>query len=305
MNFFELLDSGTMTIVPTEFYFKSFDESFEMHMHSHVNFEFMYAESGNFTVSVLENGEQTDYEVFEGGLIFIQTELPHKLVITKSVKICNLELMQTQMPVDCKIRICPTLNSFEIFQQMKKNAQNVLVLNDTENILTTMLKIHSILKVHYNEDERFYQLQALLLSLFIDIGKCYYNSKYNVDDLYVSKILRIINKNLAADLSARAIASKLKISESYLFRLFKKKINCTLTYYVNQIRIEKAKQLLAKTTHPIVNIGAEVGYNNRQYFCKVFSAFTGLSPQQFRKKLKKSEYTMALQGKAQTFWDEL
>ena len=43
----------------------------------------------------------------------------------------------------------------------------------------------------------------------------------------------------------------------------------------NQVRIEKAKQLLLKTSHPIVNIGAEIGFNNRQHFCKVFSAFTG------------------------------
>ncbi len=305
MNFFEVLDSNAFTLVPVEFYFKSFDETFSMPMHSHANFEFMYAESGNFTVSVFENGEQQDYEVFEGGFIFIHTQLPHKLVISKPVKICNLELAQAALPPDCKIQICPILNSFEIFRQMKKNAQNVLVLNDTENLLQSMLKIHQILKVRLYPEAHFFQLQALLLSLFIDIGKCYYNSKYNVDDLYVSKILRIINKNLAADLSAKTIASKLKISESYLFRLFKNKIHCTLTYYVNQIRVEKAKQLLAKTDHPIVNIGAEVGYNTRQYFCKVFSSFTGLSPMQFRKKLKKSEYTMAIQGKTQTFWDDL
>lgn len=305
MNFFELLDSSSLTIVPTEFYFKSFDESFSMHLHSHENFEFMYAESGNFSVSALENGEQQNYEVFEGGFIFIHAQLPHKLVVTKPVKICNVELTVSPLPSDCKIQICPILNSFPIFQHMKKNARNVLVLNDTENILTTMLKIHQILKMYTSAEPQFFQLQALLLSLLIDVGKCYFNSKYNVDDLYVSKILRIINKNLAADLSAKSIASKLKISESYLFRLFKKKVHCTLTYYINQIRVEKAKQLLTKTDHPIINIGAEVGYNNRQYFCKVFSSFTGLSPMQFRKKLKKSEYTMALQGKTQTFWDEL
>ena len=304
MYFFDLLDSESETIVPVEFYFKSFDQDFSMQMHSHDNYEFMYAESGNFCVSVIENGETVEYDVFEGGFIFILSPLPHKLVVTEPVKICNLELAHKPLPQDCMLRLMPILSSFECIQQIKEGGQKVVVLNDTENLLTTMLRIHQILKTKFDTPERFYQLQAQVLSLFIDLGNCYYNSKYNIDDLYVFKILRLIHKNIAANLSPKKIAAKLKISESYLFRIFKKKINCTISYYVNQIRIEKAKQLLAKTDHPVVNIGAEVGFNNRQYFCKTFSAFTGLSPTEYRKLQKKSEYTIALQDKAQTFLED-
>ena len=73
----------------------------------------------------------------------------------------------------------------------------------------------------------------------------------------------------------------------------------------NQVRIEKAKRLLLKTSHPIVNIGAEIGFNNRQHFCKVFSAFTGMSPSEYRKQQKESEYTMLFDQKVQTFFEEL
>lgn len=304
MNFFDLLDAESETLVPVEFYFKSFDKDFTMQAHSHENYEFMYAESGNFCVSVIENGESVEYNVYEGGFIFILSPLPHRLIVTEPVKICNLELARKPLPQDCKLHLLPILSSIESFQQMRKGGQKVVVLNDTENLLTTMLKIHQILKTRFDTPERFYQLQSQVLSLFIDLGSCYYNSKYNTDDLHVSKILRLIHKNIAANLSPKKIAAKLKISESYLFRIFKKKINCTLSYYINQIRIEKAKQLLVKTDHPIFNIGMEVGFNNRQYFCKTFSAFTGLSPAEYRKRQKKSEYTIALQDKAQTFLED-
>lgn len=304
LDFFDLFESETETLIPVEFYFKSFDETFSMQLHMHENYELMYAESGNFTVTTTENDEPVDYNVYEGGFIFIHSQIPHKLVVNEHVKICNLEFARKSLSADCKLKIFSVINTLESFCQIKKGAQKVIVLNDTENLLATITKIHQILKTYFDTQERFYQLQSLVLSMFIDIGNCYTKSKYNVDDLYVSKILRLIHKNIAANLSPKNIAAKLKISESYLFRIFKKKINCTISYYVNQIRVEKAKQLLLKTKHPIVNICAEVGFNNRQHFCKVFSSFTGLSPAEYRKKQKKSEYTIALQDKSQTFCEE-
>ena len=303
MNFFELLETTTNTLSPVEFYFKSFNQSFSMQLHSHENFEFMYAESGNFTVTTTEGEETEVYPVAEGCFIFIPAMLPHKLVITKPVKICNLEFKVESLPPDCMLKLFPILSSLSSYKQMKKGGQKVIVLNDTENLLKIMTIIHQILKTRLDSVDRFYQLQALTLNLFIDVGNCYLNSKYNVDNLYVYKILRIIHKDLSANLTPKIIAESIKISESYLFRIFKKKMNCTITYYVNQIRVEKAKQLLISTSHPIVDIGIDVGFNSRQYFCKVFSSFTGLSPAEYRKKAKKSEYTIALQDKVQTFWE--
>lgn len=304
LNIFELLETKTETLVPVEFYFKSFDENFSMQYHFHENFEFMYAESGYFTVATTEDEETHMYHVKEGCFILIPSMIPHKLVVTKPVKICNLEFKKIALPPDCKLKLFPILNTFDSYKQMKKGGQAIIVLNDTENLLNTMTIIHQILKIRLDTIERFYQLQALTLNLFIDVGNCYLNSKYSVDNLYIYKILRIIHKDLSANLTPKIIADTVKISESYLFRIFKKKMNCTITYYVNQIRVEKAKQLLVNTAHPVIDISMEVGFNSRQYFCKIFSSFTGLSPAEYRKKQKKSEYTIALQDKIQTFLEE-
>jgi AraC-like DNA-binding protein len=49
------------------------------------------------------------------------------------------------------------------------------------------------------------------------------------------------------------------------------------------LKIEKAKELLAKTNLSILDITVECGFNSQSYFSTVFSGFEGMTPNQYRK----------------------
>ena len=52
--------------------------------------------------------------------------------------------------------------------------------------------------------------------------------------------------------------------------------------YLQRLRLESARSLLAETSRSVTDIAFEVGFNSSQYFSTVFLQYTGLTPSGFR-----------------------
>ncbi len=73
------------------------------------------------------------------------------------------------------------------------------------------------------------------------------------------------------------------IPERSLKRRFKTATGTSLMEYVQNLRIEAAKQLLENGSAPAEEIGAEVGYTNPAFFRRLFKRMTGLTPGAYRR----------------------
>lgn len=102
----------------------------------------------------------------------------------------------------------------------------------------------------------------------------------------VQKAIICIETDLSADLSLRALAGMLNISSSYLSSLFKKETGESLTDFVSQRRIRQAVQLLESTHLQIQSIAQHCGFEDVQYFTKVFKKIVGVTPNSYRKSHK-------------------
>ncbi len=96
------------------------------------------------------------------------------------------------------------------------------------------------------------------------------------------KAAKYIEDNLAADLSLEQIADALHISASHLSRTFKKAAGISLTDHINQVRINKAKELLRGTDIYIYAVSEMVGYHDATYFSSIFKKLVGVSPSEYR-----------------------
>lgn len=85
-------------------------------------------------------------------------------------------------------------------------------------------------------------------------------------------------------LSLNDVAEELDLNPSYLCRLFKEEMQTSFVTFLQNYRIEKAAELLSGTNDKIGEIGELVGYENQQYFNKVFKSIKGMSPSEFREK---------------------
>ncbi|MNN39328.1 HTH-type transcriptional activator Btr [compost metagenome] len=90
------------------------------------------------------------------------------------------------------------------------------------------------------------------------------------------------NYNQHADLNT--LAGMVFLTPSYLSKLFKQETGLTLTDYIIEIRIRKAKQLL-KNAHDLKvhEIGTEVGYPDPAYFNKLFKRIVGVTPNEYKR----------------------
>lgn len=93
-----------------------------------------------------------------------------------------------------------------------------------------------------------------------------------------------IQQNLGADFGIEEISDFLGISCSYFCLLFKNHFGETFVEYLTRQRIETAKFMLSGSEKSITQIGAEVGYQERRYFTKVFQKYTGMTPSEYRLK---------------------
>ena len=99
----------------------------------------------------------------------------------------------------------------------------------------------------------------------------------------VERIRQYIQYHVDEDLRIDQLAARVYLSQTYLSYIFKKETGMTLSRYIRQCRMEKAKELLTSTDMKIVQVCEKVGFSNVSYFCQSFREYTGVSPEKFRK----------------------
>lgn len=99
----------------------------------------------------------------------------------------------------------------------------------------------------------------------------------------IIKLLDHIEKNYQRDLNLKEISDSLNINSIYLGQLFQKEIGILFSDYINNFRINKAKDLLVNTSLKASEIGELVGYSNKNYFYRKFKSIVGITPSEWRK----------------------
>lgn len=108
------------------------------------------------------------------------------------------------------------------------------------------------------------------------------------DREFVSEVTKIIFEQMdSSDLSAESIASRLCITSQQLRRRLQAVTGQTTSGYINQLRLDFAKQLLAHNAqYSILEIALRCGFEEPNNFSRAFRQKMGLSPTQYRKELK-------------------
>ena len=98
----------------------------------------------------------------------------------------------------------------------------------------------------------------------------------------VDKAKDYIDANYSKDLSLDDISRKFDISPYYFSKLFKNKTGVNFIDYLTNIRIERAKELLADSDASMKEICSEVGYSDPNYFSRIFKKVTGVTPTEYK-----------------------
>jgi AraC family transcriptional regulator len=101
-------------------------------------------------------------------------------------------------------------------------------------------------------------------------------------DRRLRRAIEFMHDNFGRELALEEIATAAYLSEFHFARLFKQITGITPHVYLANLRIERARKLLAETQIPIIEIAAMVGYQSQSHFTKIFKSITGLTPREYR-----------------------
>lgn len=98
------------------------------------------------------------------------------------------------------------------------------------------------------------------------------------------QITKYISENYNKDINCNTLAEQFHFSTEYINRKVKQYCDQTPGQYLQQIRISRAKELLANTDHTLSCITKETGYHDTTVFYKAFKKQTGISPGNWRER---------------------
>jgi len=109
-------------------------------------------------------------------------------------------------------------------------------------------------------------------------------ARNNKTDNTISNIIMYIESNFTdVNISSKTIADVVKLSPRYVSKLFYEHTEQTIQSYINEYRINMAKDMLKTSEYTIEEILSKIGWPNLKHFYTVFKKYTGLTPSEYRK----------------------
>ena len=137
--------------------------------------------------------------------------------------------------------------------------------------------------VESGQCETIAEISSLFFKIFEDIAKELERTRSSKHDQLLSTIMNIINKEYASqNISLETISSAVGMSPNYLNRLFKRMTSKSVSDFINETRMEKAKSLLATTDVSVGKISETVGFISSKYFYTLFKKMNGVTPNEYR-----------------------
>ncbi|WP_312699151.1 AraC family transcriptional regulator [Sedimentibacter sp.] len=111
------------------------------------------------------------------------------------------------------------------------------------------------------------------------------------DNVLVEQVMEYIRQNYAEDITISQTAKEFAVDRRKLARVFERYIGISPNSYLIEFRMLKAKELLRTCNCTVKQIAECVGYPDSLYFSKAFKKQTGVSPIEYRERMKYGIYT--------------
>ena len=105
------------------------------------------------------------------------------------------------------------------------------------------------------------------------------------DKLYFDFAVEYVGASVSSPVTVEEVCQRLGISQAYLYRIFRKHVGCSPKQYILQTKLLEAQLLLRESDLSVSEVGAAVGFSDVLSFSRFFSARTGCSPTEYRKRI--------------------
>jgi len=249
------------------------------HWHEHI--QFFYFTKGN----ALLRCDSKKIEVFAKDIVIINSNELHSIENSRAdlryyVIRIDLSFLFSNQIDSCQTKfMTPLANNMILFENLIRNNAEFLKY------------INEIIGEYFSKEIGFelaikgciFKLITLLLRNYI--AKIYTPKELNYKMTKLKQfreVLQYIENNYTKQITLDKLANLSHISTYHFCRLFKEFTGKTVTQYINNLRINKSKILLKESNLNITEIALSCGFNDSNYFSRIFKKNTNMSPSKYK-----------------------
>ncbi len=256
-----------------------------LYMHSHKDFaELVIVLSGSATHVV--NDER--FPVSQGDIFVISNDTEHGYEDTNHFRLCNIMFKPERLfDLNSDIATVPGFHALficEPFYSKTRHFSSRLRITSEDFIKTKMLT-DSILSEYVARKEGWQtSIIATFIYLVTMLSRFYTQADIPDNSMIMSlaETVSYINTHYMEEISIQELAENASYSERHFLRLFKDAYNTSPREYIMTLRLSSACTMLTRSNNSIADIAVLNGFNNSNYFCRIFKTKFGMSPGQYR-----------------------
>jgi len=126
------------------------------------------------------------------------------------------------------------------------------------------------------------ELNSLLEEVSIRIASKVNSFNNRSLKLILRKAIDFIHEHYNEQVTLNEVAENIYVSTFYISRMFKKELGKSFIDYLNDVRIEKAKELLKDVKYKTYEVAELVGISDPHYFSKIFKKYSGMTPSEYK-----------------------
>lgn len=233
------------------------------------------------TTEILAESNQIIEERYEGEKMMID-------LIAKGDKKAIRMIHREQNPLQLFLNRFPG-------QPIRAVKNSLLVLNTLCRIAAEKGGVHPVFIHHISGKfsvliERVSSLQQSntmmiqIVNEYCELTHTYSTRNYSS---IVKKAVNYIQFYLDHPLTLQETADAIHVNSTHLSRKFKEETGMNVIEYIHRMRVENAKSYLIRGKHSVTEIAFMLGFNDANYFARIFKKITSLTPSQYVKSCEK------------------
>lgn len=267
----------------------------EKNLHSHEFWElaYIYEGRGKHHTDNTESVKEGDFLLIKPGAKHSTTSLPQK--DGSQTRVCNCIFTEEYFKtIETEYASVTELQDYTLYDMiLGKNPFCIRLSDDNAQNVRHLMWLIAHEYNHFTVGSEII-IRHAMIDLLIIITRLYeYGIKKAAPTVSknaeIDELMKYMRSNFAYKLSLEFLAAHVHLSREYLSRYFKQYTDKTISEFLLEIRMSKAKEMLRTSSYSVADIGAYCGYPSVGNFQKAFKKFVGIPPSEYRKKHKNKQ----------------
>ncbi len=252
-------------------------------MHGHDFAEIVFISSG----SGIQSSFRKQIKLEPGDILFVPQEGIHSYIDTDKLELINILFNPLKLHLAYS-----GLHKLRLFREFFLDSSSGHVKQTRIGHVKISQKNYDDIKLIMNQmicesAENNEEVEQCLIGYFIvllsKLSSMYKFDKKKVIPKDVAKVIEFMHQNIQENIQLRQLVKISGLSQSSFQRYFAKFIGNSPMNYLNDLRLAKACTIIRKTDKRISEIAYEVGFNDSNYFSRLFCMHFDMSPREYRK----------------------